>query len=162
VQTQIQKIVSGGQTGADIAALNFAIEHGNVHGGWCPKGRKAEDGLIAACYLLTETPTSRYLQRTEWNVRDSDGTVIFSLSTELSAGSAKTLALAHKLRKPVIHIARDEGGALPEERLVRFISDHRIKVLNVAGPRASKEPGIGEFVKDVLSKVWSKQQGSGS
>jgi len=86
----IIKIVSGGQTGADRAALDFAIEHGIPHGGWCPKGRQAEDGPIDGRYQLKETPTSDYAQRTEWNVRDSDATVLFSLAPELTGGSKKT------------------------------------------------------------------------
>ena len=75
------KIISGGQTGADRAALEFAIKQGIPHGGWCPKGRRSEDGQIDAKYQLQETPSSNYLQRTEWNVRDSDGTVIFSIAS---------------------------------------------------------------------------------
>ena len=77
----MQKIISGGQTGADRMALDWAIWHDIAHGGWCPKGRKAEDGPIEAKYILTETPSARYLQRTEWNVRDSDGTAIFSMAS---------------------------------------------------------------------------------
>ncbi len=76
---QSLKIISGGQTGADRAALDWAIRNGIPHGGWCPKGRKAEDGPIEAKYQLQETPSSKYLQRTDWNARDSDGTVIFSV-----------------------------------------------------------------------------------
>lgn len=72
------KIVSGGQTGADRAALDWALAHGVPCGGWCPKGRKAEDGPIDLKYPLKETPSSSYIQRTEWNVRDSDATVVFS------------------------------------------------------------------------------------
>src|SRR2546423_13574935 len=68
------KIVSGGQTGADRAALDFALAHKIPQGGWCPKGRRAEDGVIEPCYRLVETPSSRYSQRTAWNVRDSDAT----------------------------------------------------------------------------------------
>src|SRR5262245_59379474 len=83
----VERIVSGGQTGADRAALDFAIEHGLNHGGWCPKGRRAEDGPIPVRYLLKETQTNRYVQRNEWNVRDSDGTVIFTLKVSLSGGS---------------------------------------------------------------------------
>jgi hypothetical protein len=71
---QVPNIVSGGQTGADRAALDFAIEHGIQHGGWCPKGRRAEDGTIDARYQLKERPGTEYDQRTEWNARDSDGT----------------------------------------------------------------------------------------
>lgn len=92
----IEKIISGGQTGADRAALDWAIENNVPHGGWCPKGRRAEDGLIDAKYQLKETPSSHYPQRTEWNVRDSYGTVIFSLAERLSGGSLKTLEFAVK------------------------------------------------------------------
>jgi hypothetical protein len=73
----VQKIVSGGQTGADRAALEWAVEHNIPYGGWCPKGRLAEDGPIDLRYQLQETPSSSYPQRTEWNARDSDGTVTF-------------------------------------------------------------------------------------
>ncbi len=73
----ILKIVSGGQTRVDRAAIDWAIEHQVTHGGWCPKGRKAEDSVISARYNLIETLSSKYCQRTEWNAGDSDGTVIF-------------------------------------------------------------------------------------
>jgi hypothetical protein len=78
------KITSGGQTGADRAGLDWAIKNGIDHGGWCPKGRKAEDGTIQGQYQLQEASSGNYLQRTEWNVRDSDGTVIFSIGEELT------------------------------------------------------------------------------
>jgi len=147
------KLVSGGQSGADIAALDFAIEHGIAHGGWCPRGRLAENGTIDARYQLKETPSEEYPQRTEWNVRDSDGTVVFSIATILTGGSKKTVELAHRHHKPVIHIARDGGLASPEQDLMRFIRDYEIQVLNVAGPRASKEPEVYGFVKQVLDKA---------
>ena len=79
--------------------------HGIPHGGWCPKGRKAEDGPIDAKYQLKETPSSNYLQRTEWNVRDSDGTVIFSVGKRLSGNSFETLEFAIKHRKPYLHLS---------------------------------------------------------
>lgn len=79
----ITKIVSGAQTGADRAGLDVAIRHGFPHGGWCPKGRKAEDGRIGGQYQLVETPTANYLQRTEWNAMDSGGTVVFTLVREV-------------------------------------------------------------------------------
>ena len=91
---QILKIFSGGQTGADRAGLDFALAHGLPHGGWCPRGRKAEDGPIDARYQLQESPSADYPQRTEWNVRDSDGTVVFSLAPVLTGGSKKTVELA--------------------------------------------------------------------
>jgi hypothetical protein len=76
----IEILVSGGQTGADRAALDVAILHGFAHGGWCPKGRLALDGVLGGQYQLRETPSARYLQRTEWNVRDTDATVVFTFS----------------------------------------------------------------------------------
>jgi hypothetical protein len=99
------KIVSGGQTGADRAALDFAIKQGIPHGGWCPKERIAEDGPVDAKYQLKETPSSNYEQRTEWNVQDSDGTVIFSIGKELSGGSLLTLNFAQMEEKPWIYLS---------------------------------------------------------
>lgn len=93
----ISKIVSGGQTGADRAALDYAIAIGIPHGGWCPKGRKAEDGPIGPPYALVETPRADYLQRTEWNVRDTDGTVIFTLTANEELNSTTPQAFAHAL-----------------------------------------------------------------
>ena len=94
------KIISGGQTGADRAALDWAIFHDVLHGGWCPKGRKAEDGPVAGHYALKETPSASYPQRTQWNVRDSDGTVIFTMATKLTGGSKLTADAAKKFGKP--------------------------------------------------------------
>ena len=79
----VERMVSGGQSGADRAALDFAIEADIPHGGWCPRDRLAEDGPIDARYRLDETPDRDYVQRTEWNVRDSEGTVIFSIAERL-------------------------------------------------------------------------------
>ncbi len=148
-----ERIVSGGQSGADRAALDFAIEHGIAHGGWCPRGRKCEDGIIADCYKLNETPSTDYPQRTDWNVRDSDATVVFSIAPMLTGGSKKTVGLARKHGKPVLHLSRAAGPAAPEQELIRFIQEHKIKVLNVAGPRASKEPDVYDFVTKVLTAV---------
>jgi hypothetical protein len=92
-------IVSGGQTGADRAALAWALKHNLPCGGWCPKGRKAEDGPIDSKYPLKETPSASYLQRTEWNVRDSDATVSFSIQPTLSGGSKRTMEFARKHNK---------------------------------------------------------------
>ena len=143
------KIVSGGQTGADRAALDWAINNGILHGGWCPKGRKAEDGPIDSGYHLQESPSSSYLQRTEWNVRDSDGTVIFSVGKRLSGNSLETLDFAIKHRKPYLHLSavfRDHAAS----QLKKWMQEHHIRVLNVAGPRASKEPEVGRFVMATL------------
>lgn len=149
----IKKLVSGGQTGADRAALDIAIRHGFSHGGWCPKGRKAEDGPLGGQYLLTETPSASYLQRTEWNVRDTDGTVVFTLSKEVTGGSLRTIEFARKHRKPCAHISR-AGNYQPAEALQRFVAEHGIKVLNVAGSRESKEPGLHQWVIDVIEDAF--------
>jgi len=144
------KIVSGGQTGADRAALDWALAHGVECGGWCPKGRRAEDGVIPFAYPLTETPSSDYAQRTEWNVRDSDATVIFSLARRLTGGSRLTRDLAAHYGKPFLHV----HPALAAGHLLReFLERHRIRVLNVAGPRASGEAEVGAYVRRTLDEV---------
>ena len=147
----ISKIVSGGQTGADRAALDWAIDHGVPHGGWCPKGRLAEDGPIPARYQLQEMPSKDYLRRTEQNIIDSDGTVIFTCSAKLTGGSKRTAEFAVKHRKPWLHVRATEPMAVTVEAVRAFVDAHRISVLNVAGSRGSKEPEVGAFVRDVLS-----------
>ena len=141
------KIISGGQTGADHAALDWAIANGIPHGGWCPRGRRAGDGVIDGRYQLTETPSGDYAQRTCWNVRDSDGTLIVSLTPDLSGGSLGTLEIARRLGKPCLHL---HPGNLKPSAIREFIAQHAIRVLNVAGPRESNQPGIGEYVREVL------------
>ena len=147
----IEKIISGGQTGADRAALDWAIEHGIPHGGWCPKARKAEDGPIDLRYNLQETPRADYLQRTEWNVRDTDGTVVFTANATLSGGSKRAAEFAQKHDKPCLHLSAQGGMGKAQQGLRDFIRQHGIKVLNVAGARASKEPDVGAFVTETLT-----------
>jgi hypothetical protein len=147
------KIVSGGQTGADRAALDWAIACGVPHRGWCPLGRLAEDGALPLRYQLQETPTAAYIQRTEWNVRDSDGTVIFSIGATLSGGSLSTLEFARQRGKPVVHLCFKVPPKEIGVRLLGFIADHGIKVLNVAGPAESKEPGIYYLVHQTLDHL---------
>jgi hypothetical protein len=110
IKTHAPKIVSGGQTGADRAALDWALSKGIECGGWCPKGRKAEDGRIAAKYPLIETPSANYVQRTESNVRDTGGTVILSIEHELTGGSRKTAEFAVKHNKPCLHLYPGPAG----------------------------------------------------
>lgn len=148
----VHKILSGGQTGADRAALDFAIAYNIPHGGWCPQGRKAEDGIINSCYNVTETPSGDYSQRTQWNVRDSDGTVVFTVSQKLSGGSLETIEFAKQMSKPCIHISQ-EGNSQHGNMLRDFIKQHSITVLNVAGSRGGKEPGVGVFVLKVMRSV---------
>ena len=146
-------IISGGQTGADRAALDFALAHGLSHGGWCPRGRLAEDGRIPDRYQLRETRSRRYAERTERNVRDSDATVVFTISPSVRGGTALTLDLAGQLQKPCLHLARDSGPTLEQHaaRLQTFFQAHQVGRCNVAGPRESQEPEVAIFVQQVLA-----------
>lgn len=151
----VNKIISGGQTGVDRAALDFAIKHDIPHGGWLPKGRKTEDGTLPEKYQLQEMPTPDYSKRTEQNVLDSDGTLIVSHGM-LTGGSALTLFLAEKHGKPCLHI---DLNLLSTEEAVRIINKwiqwHKLKVLNVAGPRAGKDSKIYEATMSLLEQVLS-------
>jgi len=151
------QIVSGGQTGADRAGLDWAIENRIPHGGWCPKGRRAEDGPISERYLLQETPSDDYAQRTEWNVRDSDGTVIFSISRKLKGGSKTTLEFARKLQRPVLHLSKEGAREPPEKELLHFLKNHSIKTLNIAGPRSEEEAEVGSFVREILDRAFATE-----
>jgi len=156
----LSKIISGGQTGADRAALDFAIERGIPHGGWCPRGRLAEDGPISENYALNETPSSDSSQRTEWNVRDSDATVIFSVSGDLQGGSKLTIEFAVQSKKPYLHISRERDGKNAFTKLSAFLAQHPIQILNIAGSRASEEPEIVAFVREVLRSCFPSENGT--
>ena len=143
------KVVSGGQTGADSAGLDWAIEHNLPHGGWCPKGRRSEDGPIDARYLLTETPLSNYLERTEWNVRDSDATLIFTLVEKLDGGSKKTAEFAEKLGKPWRHI----HPRVHPKYIASFLKKYQVKTINIAGKRESSAVGISKWVAEILDQA---------
>jgi hypothetical protein len=112
---------------------------------------KAEDGPIDAKYPLKETPSASYLQRTEWNVRDSDATVLFSIAPTLTGGSLRTMEFARNHGKPHLHLCA--GNDTSADDLRAFFEYHDVKVLNVAGPRASKEPKVGQFVMALLDEV---------
>jgi len=154
----VRKIISGGQTGADRAGLDFAIHAGVEHGGYVPKGRKAEDGRIDDRYNLVELSTSSYPARTRRNIEESVGTVIFSLNRRLSGGTKLTLELANKLGKPVLHIydtrkeriLNPDSPCLEIQALRDFVCSKKIEILNVAGPRESKEPGIYDWTLKML------------
>jgi hypothetical protein len=146
----IQKIISGGQTGADRAALDWAINNRIPHGGWCPKGRRAEDGVIPERYGLQETPRRNYRQRTKWNVRDSDATLIITLTKELTGGTLLTDHYARKMTRPCLHVLPEDGWRV---RLKEFLETNRILILNVAGPRRLSAPDIDRFVQAVLTEV---------
>jgi hypothetical protein len=149
----VLKIISGGQTGVDRAALEWALEKGVPHGGWCPKGRKAEDGVIPQQFQLKETGSGNYSIRTRRNVRDSGGTVIFSESGELTGGSKETAEFAKETGKPLAHLMSSLGINEAATQLEAFLRRNGIVVLNVAGPRASEEPGVDRFVKAVLAQA---------
>ncbi len=148
------KITSGGQTGVDRAALDAAKALHLERGGWCPKGRKSEDGPIPAEYLLKETPNSEYKQRTEWNVRDSDATLILVRKVPLTGGTAFSGDLAKSHNKPHLVINLTEPDSLHRAR--KWLSDLKPHILNVAGPRESLDPGIYKqalsFLKELLCK----------
>jgi len=172
------QIVSGGQTGVDRAALEVALELGIPCGGWCPKGRLAEDGPISSRYPLQETPSDIYAQRTEWNVRDSDGTLVLTRGRP-SEGTAFTIEIAARLKKPYLIIDLDAPSSptncTPSPReftpsplagegwgegmnrgqdwgsiFLDWLKVHNIRVLNIAGPRESKCPGIYKDTMKVL------------
>ncbi len=146
----VDKIVSGGQTGVDRAALDAALSLDITHGGWCPQGRRAEDGTIATQYRLRETPSSDYLQRTEWNVRDSDATLILTRG-EVEGGTAATAQYAGRHEKPLLIV--DLLSEPPVETARQWLSQNRIRTLNIAGPRASKQPAIYRQALDYLLKL---------
>jgi hypothetical protein len=148
----VRKVVSGGQTGVDRAALEVALELGIPCGGWCPKGRLAEDGCIPSRYPLIETPSAQYPQRTERNVRDSDATLVLARGTP-GGGTAFTIRVAERLGRP--HRLVDLADALDPEAVRLWLAVQAIATLNVGGPRESDSPGIhGEamaFLREVLA-----------
>ena len=149
----LQKIVSGGQTGVDRAALEWALDASMPCGGWCPAGRLAEDGPIEPRFPLVETPSEGYSQRTEWNVRDSDGTVLFSREPVLVGGTKLTKKFTSKWNRPCLVIS-EIASQDPPGTLRQFVDDHFIETLNVAGPRESTDAGLSPFVRAVLSAAF--------
>jgi len=124
----------------DRAALDAVLSLGLNCGGWCPKGRRAEDGAIPDFYPLKETPGRDYIQRTEWNVRDSEATLILCRGKP-SGGTAMTVQFAKATDKPFYFI--DLLGAKPDKEAFRYwMSEHQVKTLNIAGSRESQHPGI--------------------
>jgi len=154
----VKKIVSGGQTGVDRAALEVALELGLPCGGWCPKGRLAEDGVIPENYPLVETPSAAYEERTGWNVRDSDGTLILATFPP-TGGTAYTLYLIEQYGRPFIavdldQVTDDEEMSVAEAgRVAAWMESEGVEVLNVAGPRESKQPGITRLAAGLLRRI---------
>lgn len=159
----IERIVSGGQTGVDRAALDVALEAGIRCGGWCPLGRRAEDGRIPDRYPLTETSERDYSVRTERNIIDADGTLIIS-GGPLTGGTALTRSLARRLGSPLFIVdLREYESAKPNllgtsmlDQLEQWLLENRIRTLNVAGPRESQQPGIHSRASQLLQQLLSR------
>ena len=145
-------VVSGGQTGVDRAALDAALELGLPCGGWCPRGRRAEDGPIPAAYPLKETPSAEYPERTTWNVRDSDATLILHAG-RVDRGTALTERIAARRGRPVLRLDVRTATA---SGLAEWIQAVGIARLNVAGPRESRSPGIYESARRLLLEAWAR------
>jgi predicted Rossmann fold nucleotide-binding protein DprA/Smf involved in DNA uptake len=147
----LEKIISGGQTGVDRAALDVALEMGIPRGGWCPRGRRAEDGRIPHHYPLQEASSPDYPLRTRLNVEDSDGTLVVTLGPP-KGGTALTLKLAKKLGKPFFLV--DLAGRTDPAEVRQWIQKNQIRILNVAGPREGESVGIADkasiFIREVL------------
>lgn len=148
-------IVSGGQTGVDRAALDWAISHQIPHAGWCPAGRLAADGCLPLIYQITETESAGYRQRTKLNVRDSDATLIFNTGA-LEGGTLATVRFAEMMHKPHLVIQLDESLGQAGPQLVKWLQRGQFGRLNVAGPREEKRPGIYVLVFDALEQVWQQ------
>ncbi|MBI1733293.1 MAG: putative molybdenum carrier protein [Gammaproteobacteria bacterium] len=147
------KIVSGGQTGVDRAALDAALALAFPAGGWCPEGRLAEDGPIPARYPLEELPGGGYPERTRRNVMDSDGTVIIYFDA-LHGGTLETQRICEERSKPHLLLnARMVPEEKAAEQIIAFIREHDLAVLNVAGPRASKEPGAYGYALATITRL---------
>ncbi|WP_164104660.1 putative molybdenum carrier protein [Candidatus Laterigemmans baculatus] len=145
-----QRIVSGGQTGVDRGALDAAIDLGLGHGGWCPRGRLAEDGSIPSRYEMQEMDSPEYTARTEQNVIDSDATLILH-DGQLRGGTLLTKRIAARLGKPTLAVRLDDPRGV--ETIRRWLTQTRPTVLNVAGPRGSSNPGIAERTEELLLRV---------
>ncbi len=165
----VERIISGGQTGADRGGLDAAMTLGIPHGGWCPKGRRAEDGAVPARYQLRETNTADYPKRTRRNIAEADATIVFVLSLK-AAGPASRLTIneAQAMYKPVMlaELAGMLSGA-PETRaaherltvrdIQKWCRQHDVKTLNVAGSRESKVPGLQRAVRDILVRAIGRE-----
>lgn len=153
----VDKVVSGGQTGADRAALDTALRLGVAHGGWCPRGGLAEDlptppGLLSLYPGLSEAPAPEPDVRTRLNVRDSDGTLVLTRRpARLTGGTALTVRVAEELGKPLLVVSPDADAVV--DTVLAWLVRAGVRVLNVAGPRESKEPGLYDATTHVLEQV---------
>lgn len=151
----ISRLVSGGQTGVDRGALDAALDRGFPCGGWCPRGRRAEDGAIPPRYPLREIDRVSYIARTVRNIIDSDATLILA-SGPLTGGTKATEKHARKAGRPFLIINLDAAAAdvdVDVDRIAGWIRANRIDVLNVAGPRESTHPGIELEARHIVGAV---------
>ncbi|MBI5155352.1 putative molybdenum carrier protein [Candidatus Poribacteria bacterium] len=147
----LERIISGGQTGVDRGALEAALRARFPCGGWCPAGRRAEDGVIPDRFPLREAPSTQYDQRTEWNVRDSDGTLILARG-EMGTGTILTAQLAARLHRPLLVVDLDWPDGPGEA--AAWIMAHQVRILNVAGPREDgQHPAIAEAAFHFVSRL---------
>lgn len=147
-----RKLVSGGQTGVDRAGLDIAADLRITSGGWCPRGRRAENGRIPSRYPVRETPGAEYRWRTAWNIRDSDATLLLTRDQPVG-GSALTVHLARVQRKPLLPIRL---GLAPSPFVIRaWLQTRRIGILNIAGPRESECPGIYQQAYAYLRRIFA-------
>jgi hypothetical protein len=147
-------IVSGGQTGADRGGIDAAIEMGVSYCGWCPKGRRAEDGTIPEYIKLTESNSADYALRTEINVAFAAGVLVFTHG-QLTGGSQLTHAIAMRLGRPRCWIDLSVPGEYAAA-LAQFVTDRNITYLMVAGNRESKAPGIYQAVRTIMVQVLAR------
>ncbi|MEN3368274.1 MAG: hypothetical protein V7609_417 [Verrucomicrobiota bacterium] len=180
---KLRKVICGGQTGVDQAALRAAKDCGLEIGGWCPPGRQSEDGVILAEFPLKETPHDRSpdapelprSQRTEWNVRDSDGTLVIvsreashppsrgfgvasseAATEDISPGTKWTMECVRRYGRPFLVCSVADPSA--KDRILKWLDTFVVKALNVAGPSQSESPGIGERVYALLRDVFAMRQ----
>lgn len=151
----VSTLISAGQAGAERAVLEWATENQVEHAGWCPQGRRAEDGVIPTFYKLRETRTRNYAEAIDQNVRDSDATLIITLSRKLTGALKNTIDTAKRARKPLLHISKSVPLVENARRLRDFLADEQIVRLHVTGSRASDEPEIEEFVSALFTELAS-------
>lgn len=151
--TTPQLILSGGQTGVDRAALDWAIDMGIAHGGWCPRGRTAQDGPLPERYKLKETEAIGYSQRTRMNVRDADATLIIHHEL-LVGGTQLTLRFADEMEKPVQLVDLSKDWPSRTRQVQAWWTGLNLHSLNVAGPSEDRVPGIYALTLEFLLQLW--------
>lgn len=160
------KILSGGQTGVDRAALDAAIERGIACGGWCPKGGWAEDmprppGLLALYPMLQETPLGDPIQRTEWNVRDSEMLLVLLDHRGLrSTGTEHAIRHGHELGRPVVVLDVAKRADLDRAASCLLDDGESERTLCIAGPRESEIPGIYREARAFLRSAFQRLSAS--